>query len=214
MAEERLHFPSGDLHLEGVWDTPSSGSAPLPGVVVSHPHPLHGGDMNNNVVMAIVAGLAAQGIAALRFNFRGVGGSEGEHGGGRAEQDDVLAALQALRERDAVDGERIGLAGYSFGASMALGAAPRNSGVRALAVVAPPASGLSNPDLLSYAKPTLLLAGELDSIAPIEQLRSLVDRMLHPAELEVLQGGDHFLLGHEGEIAQRVGLFFAEHLKS
>ena len=212
MAQEHVLFPSGDIQLEGRLHTPAEGSGPFPGVVLCHPHPLYGGDMENNVVMTMGQGLNSQGVAVLRFNFRGVGASEGAHDGGKGEQEDVLAALEALRGSDGIDQGRIGLAGYSFGASMTLAAGPRDPGVEALAVVAPPAPGLRSPDLLAYPKPKLILAGDLDSVIPIEQLRPLMERMVQPVELEVLQGGDHFLLGYESAIAQRVGGFFANRL--
>lgn len=211
MPESYVTFPSGDITLEAALHTPT-GPGPFPGVVVCHPHPTYGGDMDNNVVMAICSGLTRQGIAALRFNFRGAGQSEGAHDGGRGEQEDVLAALQALRESAAIDGSRIGLAGYSFGASMALAVAPRVAELRALAVVAPPTPGLNTPGIQAYARPKLILAGDMDSSIPIEQVHELARGMARPAEVQVLQGGDHFLLGHEGEIAQRIGRFFAGHL--
>jgi alpha/beta superfamily hydrolase len=85
-------FPCGELKLEAAWHHPD-GMGPFPGVVVCHPHPLHGGDMSNNVISAICETLAKHSIAALRFNFRGVGNSEGEFGGGYQEQDDIAAAL-------------------------------------------------------------------------------------------------------------------------
>ena len=168
--------------------------------------------MESNVVMAICSGLGRDKIAALRFNFRGAGQSEGDHDGGKGEQEDVLAALKALQEHKAIDADRIGLAGYSFGASMALAVAPQLPELRALALVAPPTPGLSTPEIRSYTKPKLVLAGDMDSFIPIEQIHELVERMAPPVEVQVLQGGDHFLLGHEAEIDQHIARFFAGHL--
>src|SRR5437867_5651218 len=106
------------------------------GVVVSHPHPLYGGDMDNPVVARIVEVCAARGLATLRFNFRGVGASTGRHEGGRGEQDDIRASL-ALLEETLGGGARLALAGYSFGAAVAAAVAA-TSPVAGLAVVAPP----------------------------------------------------------------------------
>src|SRR5207249_1720638 len=114
------------------------GPAPVPGVVVAHPHPLRGGSMSSNVVMAICEGLEAAGIAALRFDFRGVGGSEGTHGDGVAELDDVRGALDFLAAQPGIDPERIGLAGYSFGARVSLSVVADVPRIRALLCVAPP----------------------------------------------------------------------------
>ena len=142
----------------------------------------------------------------------GVGQSQGVHGGGRDERDDVMAALAALRDRDGVDAQRIGLGGYSFGASMALSAATRETDLRALAVVAPPVSGLDNPDVLKLSLPRLIVAGDLDHVAPPERIQALAKSASTPWVVETLYAGDHFLMGYEADIADRVGRFFAEHL--
>src|SRR6266540_978811 len=111
-------FPSGELSLEGLLHLPEQ--TPAPGIVVCHPHPMYGGDMHNNVVDAICDTAVAEGIAALRFNFRGAGASEGRYDNGVGEQDDVRAALTYLRGLPEVDSARVALAGYSFGAAVAL----------------------------------------------------------------------------------------------
>src|SRR3712207_4695272 len=92
MPLTHLTIPSGDITLEGSLHLPE-GKGPFPAVVVCHPHPQYGGDMHNNVVMALVDGVTRRGVAALRFNFRGVGRSGGTYDGGNGEQGDVQAAL-------------------------------------------------------------------------------------------------------------------------
>ena len=114
--------------LEGQLDLPDEGAAtPSAGVVICHPHPQYGGEMTNNVVMAVSSSIVAYGMAALRFNFRGVGRSGGAYDNGVGEQDDALAALEALATGvvgdDLPDEMRVGLAGYSFGGGVARGAA-------------------------------------------------------------------------------------------
>lgn len=208
MSHERISISNGSVVLEGALHLPD-GQPPFAGVVLCHPHPQYGGDMNNNVVAAMDQGLFAQGIATLRFNFRGVGGSTGVHDGRDGEQSDVAAALRTLRERDEIDDDRVGLAGYSFGASMALAAAPHEPDLLAVAAIAPPTPGLDAPALLADARPKLILAGDMDSFIPIQKLHELTRRMEPPPEVHVLHGGDHFLAGHEPEIAERVGAFFA-----
>ena len=91
--QKRVTFRSNDLVLEGVV---ASGETPCPGVVVCHPHPLYGGDMDSAVVTTICRELETRGIASLRFNFRGVGGSQGTHDEGRGETDDLRAAISFL----------------------------------------------------------------------------------------------------------------------
>src|SRR5436309_2782189 len=107
------------------------------GVAVCHPHPLYGGDMDSPIVTVAVQACAEAGLATLRFNFRGVGGSAGAWGEGGGEQDDVRAALAHLRGQLPADG-RVALAGYSFGASMAAAVASAGERLAALPLIAPP----------------------------------------------------------------------------
>src|SRR3972149_8028021 len=93
---QEITIPCGDIHLEGVAPLPS-GSQRHGSVVVCHPHPLYGGDMDNHVVEGLCVTLAESGVAALRFNFRGVGGSGGRYEEGGGQEEDVLAALAAAK---------------------------------------------------------------------------------------------------------------------
>lgn len=208
MGEIRLTIPSGPLELEGVLHIPTDGG-PVPVVVVCHPHPQYGGDMANNVVMAVVRGAVARGIAALRFNFRGVGCSTGTYDGGRGEQDDVRAALACAAARPEVDAARLGLAGYSFGAVMAASAVDERVG--ALALIAPPLAAADLGDRLSSCqRPLLLLAGERDQFCPADAVRQLAAQ--YRAELVLMPGVDHFWFGQERRIEEAVGDFLARHL--
>jgi alpha/beta superfamily hydrolase len=109
MAEEKIFFESAGLKVEGLLDRLHSDR----GVVITHPHPLYGGDMFNNVVEAIVQAYQEKGHSTLRFNFRGVGQSEGAYDNGIGEQENVRAALEYLSLLGTMS---IDLAGYSFGA--------------------------------------------------------------------------------------------------
>jgi alpha/beta superfamily hydrolase len=100
--ERRFYIEAGDVQLEAVLHLPD-GVPPFAGVVVCHPHPRYGGDMNNNVVLAVTRALTDRGIAALRFNFRGVGGSAGSYDDGRGETEDAQHALDALASREEID---------------------------------------------------------------------------------------------------------------
>src|SRR5271170_1163538 len=113
MSEIQVSFRSGDLTLEGLFANPGANA---PAVVVCHPHPLYGGSMHNNVVEAILAAMWQAGYATLRFNFRGVGVSEGEHEGGPGEADDAAAAMSFLLAQPGVRKENAAMTGYSFGA--------------------------------------------------------------------------------------------------
>src|SRR5678816_1332155 len=129
--------PAG--RLEARVEDPSPGSGPRVLGVVCHPHPLYGGTMQNKVVHTLARAMQEVGAATVRFNFRGVGASTGTHDEGRGEIDDAAAVAQWARRRWRC--ERLWLAGFSFGAAVALQAAPRLAPER-LVTVAPPVARL------------------------------------------------------------------------
>jgi alpha/beta superfamily hydrolase len=196
--------------LEGVAHLPDA--HPLGAVVVCHPHPLYGGDMDNHVVVALCQALVEAGLAALRFNFRGTGRSSGAHDQGRAEQEDVLAALREAAGLLAPAGGPLGLAGYSFGAVVAALAAPRAQGLRALVLVSPPARTLSPQALTAFPGPKLVLAGERDQFAPAQELQQLALEAGEGCELALVPGVDHFWWSGLSPAAARVAAFFRKHL--
>jgi len=183
-------IPSGaGLVLEGVLAMPPE---PRVGVVLCHPHPLYGGDMDNPVVLAIAAACLDAGLATLRFNFRGVGGSGGAWDEGPGEQDDVRAALALLRERLPPRG-RLALAGYSFGAAMAAAVAGGGERLAGLALVAPPLAARAwEPwDPSGLDGPWLVVAGSADAYCRTEALAAL-GGALPAATVTVIDGADHF----------------------
>ena len=100
--KERVKFHCDELSLEGILDVPG-GIGPFPAVIVCHPHPLYGGSMDNNVVDSICEALAQASLISLKFNFRGVGRSEGEFSQGIGEQEDVAAAISFITTVKEVD---------------------------------------------------------------------------------------------------------------
>jgi alpha/beta superfamily hydrolase len=202
-ASRPITFTSEGLTLEGVLHQPAS--APSPAAAVCHPHPLFGGDMNNSVVAAVCQALAEAGIAGLRFNYRGVGRSEGEYGDGLGERTDASAALAYLRRLVQVEPDRVGIVGYSFGATVALTAADER--VSAAAAISTPSFGQSVPDL-AIRCPTLLISGEQDEIAPSASLATLAHTIGPQCQVTVVPGADHFWWGHEEELAELLTQFF------
>ena len=164
--------------------------------------------MSSNVVFGICQALAQKSIAALRFNFRGVGQSQGEFGEGIAEQEDVRAALDFVLAREDIDRERIGLAGYSFGGGVALPVAVRDERVKMLALVSPALAEGGWEELKRYSKPKFVIAGENDFVIPQEKFLKLAgDR---PEQYQVIAGADHFWGGYEEAVAEKASRFLGE----
>ena len=202
-----IAFASNELTLEGVLHLPAS--SPSPAVAVCHPHPLYGGDMHNSVVVALCRAAAARGIAAFRFNFRGVGRSHGSFADGVGEREDAIAAVALLRQLPEIDSDRVGLVGYPFGAAAALLAADER--LRALAAISTPtiARGLSE---IAVRCPALLVVGEEDRVAPPSRLAYLGQAVGSQAELVVVPGADHFWWGAEVSLAAVVSDFLVRTL--
>jgi hypothetical protein len=177
---------------------------PRAGVVVCHPHPLYGGDMDSPVVTAATQAAVGAGLAALRFNFRGVGDSAGAWDEGRGEQDDVRAALAHLRGLLPA-GAPIALAGYSFGAAMSGAVAGSGQSLAGLALIAPPLGmrPWTPTAALKITGPILLAAGSADQYCPVEELNAL-GRALPGATVTVLDGVDHFFFGGLDRLARAV----------
>ncbi len=211
MKSIRADFPCGPsggrITLEGELQLPEV-NGPFPAVVVCHPHPQYGGNMENNVVMAICQGLLAHSVAAFRFNFRGVGGSGGAYGSGITEREDVKAALAFVCARPEVDAGKIGLAGYSFGATVALPVALEEEAVGRLVLISPPLAGPAWEQLKGYPKPKLLMVGSADAFVPAREFQQYAKDMPEPKQYFVVSGADHFWWGYEGELAQKVSQFF------
>ena len=158
---------------------------PRGAVVLCHPHPQFGGNRFNNVVEALYRALPPAGFTTIRFDFREA------HDGGVAERLDVVAAIDQV----AVGGS-VFVVGYSFGALVALSTPDER--IAAIVAVAPPLG----PDAADPGRPTLLLTPHHDQFCPPERVRPIVETWSE-GELQVVDGADHFLMGHAGEVAER-----------
>ena len=168
---------------------------PVAAAVVCHAHPLQGGMMHFKVVFRAAKALQSAGLAALRFNFRGVGRSEGAHDHGAGEQEDARAALFEVQDR--LPGLPLVLGGFSFGSVMALRVAARDPRVRAaFALGYPIALGEDRSHLAGITMPRLFVQGENDAFGPGEALRALADPLPPPRDVVVIPGADHFFDGH------------------
>ncbi len=191
--EQRIGIKSGHILLEGLLDEAGGDR----GAVICHPHPLYGGDMNNNVVSTLAAAYRKAGYATLRFNFRGVGRSGGSYDQGRGEQEDLLAAVFELVDRAAAG---VDVAGYSFGAWIGALAADRLEHADSLVFVSPPVDFIDFSFLAACPKLRLVITGEKDDLATPERVRRLAGQWNPDAGFHVIPGADHFYLGHTGEL--------------
>jgi len=201
MKTQRFTFMANDVTCEGLL-TRSDVSAHAPGIVLCHPHPLRGGDMSNNVIVALTEAFATDGFAVLQFNFRGVGRSTGHYTEGVGEQEDAKASLTWLSAQPGIDADRLFLAGYSFGARVTLAVASSDPRVCGFLVVAPPVLRGDWPSLQSSRGPKVILCGERDPVAPPELVASMMKSIPDPKCLAVLADSDHFFVGQERTLAQ------------
>jgi len=173
--------------------------------LICHPHPLGGGTMHNKVVYHAMKVFQAKGWPVLRFNFRGTGLSDGKHDG-RAEVDDVRAGLDWL---SAEFGKPIVAAGFSFGAAMGLRAACGDDRVQGFAALGLPthAEGrdYTHSSLPECGFPKLLLSGNRDQYAPVEQLQAVFAGAAEPKRLELIPEANHFFVGHLSAMQAALG---------
>jgi alpha/beta superfamily hydrolase len=217
---EAVRFPAGDCGLEGVLVYPEGAVVGM--VVLAGPHPLLGGNMGNNVVRGLGDGLARRGLAALRFNYRGVGGSVGAAGDPAAElaafwrtshtpdepryQEDLAAACAFLRAAVGRD-LPLALVGYSFGCTLLPGAVAPDDTTTALVLVAPTVGTHDYAGFEAVRNPKLVVAPEGDFAADPEQLVRWFDGLPGPKRLVRAWLDSHFFRGHEEWLVDTVGAF-------
>lgn len=196
-----LRGPAGSL--EAILESPARD--PLRAAVVfAHPHPQYGGTLHTKVVYQGAKALARIGCAVLRFNFRGVGRSEGAFGGGPGEMEDYRAALDYIAARNPA--ARLWTAGFSFGSWVALEAGAADERVTALIGIAPPiatsVSGQKYPfeHTLASTKAKFLVQGEADEVCPLEAMWAFYARLPEPKELVVIDAADHLFEGRTQEV--------------
>lgn len=202
-----LPGPAGRIETI-LWATAEEeGARPPLAAVVCHPHPLFGGTMHNKVVYQTAKTIHRLGLPVARFNFRGVGLSEGTHDKGIGEKDDVLAVINFLAEQ--YPGAPLLLAGFSFGSWVGLHAGCGDARVMELIGLGLPIGDLDSRSF-SYLdrcdKPKLLVSGEFDRFGPPSHLRAMVERfpaaVRENTKVEIVAGGDHFFAGHLPELDQ------------
>jgi len=199
----RIAGPAGEL--EALLEDPAlelNGTGSRPGFgVICHPHPLHGGTMNNKVVHTVARALQERGLPTLRFNFRGVGSSAGQHDAGSGETADALAVIAFGRGR--WPQAPLTLAGFSFGAMVALLAAPQASPAR-LITVAPAVANVRYSEVQQPPCPWLIVQGEADELVDYRAVGAFAARFTPSPALRLLPGVDHFFNGRLPELRDAV----------
>jgi alpha/beta superfamily hydrolase len=199
--------PAG--RLEAILDRPGGGNGAAgvrAAVVFAHPHPQHGGTMHTKAVYQGAKGLTRIGCAVLRFNFRGVGGSQGTFDSGPGEKADFTTAADYMAKK--YPGARLWAAGFSFGSWVALETGASDDRISALIAVAPPVvtsvSGFSYefPNTLTSTKPKFFVQGEADEICPLEGMWAFYSKLPEPKELVVIDAADHLFEGKTREVGE------------
>jgi uncharacterized protein len=208
-AETLIHGPAG--HIEALWSAPVQAFAEPTVAIVCHPHPLYGGAMSNKVAYMLASTAQKAGVHALRFNFRGVGRSEGVHDAGRGETEDVVFLAGWLRER--LPQARLVLMGFSFGAWVSVRAAQRLRPQLQVSIAPPFGKYVGDhavpprPDC-----PWLVVHSRDDEVVDYAQTRAVLDAYVPPPELVTLDGAGHFFHGRLTELGGIVLPFLQQHL--
>jgi alpha/beta superfamily hydrolase len=193
-----LHIPAPHGQLEAILKEPSGARRGVG--LVCHPHPLGGGTMHNKVVFRAAAGLVDAGLITLRFNFRGVGASTGEHSEIVGGVEDVRTALNWLVGE--YPGEDVTLAGFSFGSRTGMEVGMSDERVKRLISIGTPVEKYRDFDfLIGVTKPILFIHGDSDEFCSIEGLRSLTDRIPH-AEVVTFENCGHFFDEHLDQLRE------------
>jgi uncharacterized protein len=214
MAIERVPLqlagPAGPL--QAVLEIPDAGTSAevRDFAVICHPHPLHGGTMDNKVVTTLARSFHERGLTTLRFNYRGVGLSGGSYDEGDGEIDDALAVVaEGLRRWPAA---RFWLAGFSFGGRVALRAAARRApgNPAGLVTVAPALTRFASgpADVPMPECPWLVVLGDADELIPADETVALVSALVPAPTLDLLPGVGHFFHGELNSLREHVQRWF------
>ncbi|MEM7025818.1 MAG: alpha/beta hydrolase [Pseudomonadota bacterium] len=194
-------FNGADGRLEGRYHHAPGPNAPL--ALILHPHPLHGGTMNNKVVFDVFHMFARRGFSTLRFNFRGVGRSQETFDHGQGELRDAAAALDWMQQHNA-NSSAVWVAGFSFGAWIGMQLLMRRPEVHGFISLALPANMYDFGFLAPCPSSGLIVHGEKDALVPTDSVERLVQKLHQQRgikiDLEVIAGADHFFNGCPEEL--------------
>jgi len=202
MASEPLHDLRGPAgRLDALLEVPDR-AEPRAAVVLAHPDPQQGGSLHTKVVYVAAKALAAIGCVVLRFNFRGVGSSEGVWDDGRGERDDFRAALNFMAGR--YPSAELWVSGFSFGSWIAMTEGAADPRVTVLVGIAPPIGRYDFAPLKTSSKPKFIIHGEADELTPLKSMYEFYARLPEPRELAVVDAADHVFDGHVSEVGDAI----------
>ncbi len=203
MPEIIINGPAG--RLEGRYQLAPALDAPV--ALILHPHPLHGGSMNNKVTYLTYQAFAQKGFTVMRFNFRGVGRSEGTYDEGEGELSDaatLLDWLQAFRP----NARSFWISGFSFGAWIGMQLLMRRPEVRGFISIAPPANMYDFSFLAPCPVSGMILHGNKDDIVPADSIKLLIEKLSKQRGItishNVIEGAGHFFKEHMLELNQQI----------
>jgi alpha/beta superfamily hydrolase len=208
--ETRISFPSGKENLEGIVAIPTDSQPPWPGTVISHPDPWMGGTMDSPVIRTISSKLTARKIATFRFNYRGVGESTGSYEEGKGESEDTHNAFDLLAEWPDINGKKLGLIGYSFGASMAALTTQSKKNATGLVLISPPLGLLDSDVLKKLSTPTVIISGEKDLMTPPEKLVTAQTKLPETTQLRFIPNADRSWSDGTDLLANTITEFFQD----
>lgn len=212
MPEVVIPGPTG--RLEGRYNHSRAPRAPI--ALCLHPHPAHGGTMNSRLVYSLFHAFTRAGFAVLRFNFRGVGKSQGEYSGGEGELADAAAALDWLQTINP-NAREVWVGGFSFGAYIAMQLLMRRPEIDRFISLAPPAHMYDFNFLAPCPSSGIIVQGEKDSIVPISSVNRLVDKLNLQKDItinyQVMKDAGHFFQNEQAEIDAMIDDYIAKEMK-
>jgi len=198
-------FNGPDGRIEGRYQHAKTPNAPI--ALVLHPHPQYGGTMNNKVVYALYQTFVAKGFSVLRFNFRGVGRSQGQFDNGQGELSDAASSLDWLQTQNP-NAPACWIAGFSFGAWIAMQLMMRRPEIGGFISVAPPASIYDFSFLAPCPASGLIVHGDKDELVPLAAVNKLAQKLSSQKNIKidyrVIEGADHFFASHGDNLNQIV----------
>lgn len=201
-------FNGPDGRLEGRYHHSRRANAPI--ALILHPHPQQGGTMNNRVVFEVYQSFARRGFSTLRFNFRGVGRSQGEYDEGLGELSDAAAALDWLQAANP-DAEQCWVSGFSFGAWICMQLLMRRPEINSFISLAPPANNYDFSFLAPCPSSGLLIHGSDDNIVPEDSVAALAKKLRAQKRItidyQIIHGANHFFHDRVDELTTLVDVY-------